>query len=124
MHIGVLTLHLSIDGADSLKDKRQAVKSLVVHLRQKFNVSASEVDDLDIWRRATLGVVVATNDARFANQVLSQVVNHVERDLRVVLDDYSLEFLQAGSGAHTGVNTDEIDVSDWFGETATARGTV
>ena len=93
MHIGVLTLHLSIDQADSLKDKRQVVKSLLAHLRQKFNVSAAEVDELDIWRRATLGVCVVSNEAKFANQVLNKVADHVEADYRVVLDHYSIEML-------------------------------
>lgn len=93
MHIGVLTLHLSIDQADSLKDKRQVVKSLLAHLRQKFNVSAAEVDDLDIWRRATVGVAVVSNEAKFANQVLNKVADHVEGDPRVILDDYTIEML-------------------------------
>lgn len=114
MHIGVLTLHLSIHGADSLKDKRQAVKSLVAHLRNKFNVSASEVGEQDIWRRAVVGVAIVSNDTRFANQVLSQVVNHVEKDDRVVLDDYGIEFLQAGSGTSAATDQETIDVSDWF----------
>src|SRR5690242_11842053 len=93
MHIGVMTLSLSIEQADSLKDKRQVIKSLSAHLRQKFNISVAEVDDLDIWRRATLGVSVVSNDARFANQVLSKVADHVESDPRVVLDDYQIEML-------------------------------
>ena len=93
MHIGVLTLALSIDQADSLKDKRQVIKSLIAHIRDKFNVSVAEVDELDIWRRATLGVAVVTNEAAFANEVLSKVVNHVEGDFRVVLDDYGIEML-------------------------------
>jgi uncharacterized protein YlxP (DUF503 family) len=93
MHIGVLTLYLSIDQAGSLKDKRQVVKSLLAHLRNKFNISAAEVDDLDIWRRATVGVAVVSNDGKFANQVLNKVVDHVESDARVVLDHYEIEFL-------------------------------
>ncbi len=93
MHIGVLTLYLSIDYADSLKDKRQVVKSLLAHVRNKFNVSAAEVDDLDVWRRATVGVAVVSNDVKFANQVLSKVADHVEGDARVVLDHYEMEFL-------------------------------
>jgi len=93
MHIGVLTLALSIDQADSLKDKRQVIKSLIAHIREKFNVSVAEVDELDIWRRAVLGVAVVANDAAFANEVLSKVVNHVEGDFRVVLDDYGIEML-------------------------------
>lgn len=93
MHIGALTLHLSIEGADSLKDKRQVVRSLTQHLRNKFNVSVAEVDDLDIWRRATIGVAIVTNEVPFGNQVLSKIVDHVEDDWRVTLDDYGIEFL-------------------------------
>ncbi len=93
MHIGVLTLYLSIGQADSLKDKRQVVKSLIAHLRQKFNISVAEVDDLDIWRRATLGVAVVSGDAKFANQVLNKVADHVESDARVVLENYEIEML-------------------------------
>jgi hypothetical protein len=93
MHIGVLTLHLSIDQADSLKDKRQVLRSLIAHLKQKFNISVAEVDDLDVWRRATLGVSVVSNEAKFANQVLNKVADHVESDPRVVLDGYEIEML-------------------------------
>jgi uncharacterized protein len=93
MHIGVLTLYLSIEQADSLKDKRQVIKSLVAKLRNSFNISAAEVDQLDLWRRATVGVVVVSNEEKFSNAVLNSVVNHVENDWRVVLDDYSIEMM-------------------------------
>lgn len=93
MHIGVLTLHLGIPQADSLKDKRQVVRSLTQHLRNKFNVSVAEVDDLNVWRSAVVGVSVVSNEAKFANQVLSKVVGHVENDFRVILDDYGIELL-------------------------------
>ena len=93
MHIGVLTLRLSIEGADSLKDKRQVLKSLIAKIRQAFNVSVAEVDDHDLWRRATVGVVVVSNSAKFANQVLNKVADHVENDWRVVLDDYAVEMV-------------------------------
>jgi uncharacterized protein YlxP (DUF503 family) len=93
MVIGVLTAELGIEQADSLKDKRQVLKSLLAHLRNEFNVSASEVDDHDVWRRATIGVAVVTNDAPFANQVLDKVVDHIERDPRVDLGHYEIELL-------------------------------
>lgn len=93
MHIGVLTLSLSIGYADSLKDKRQAIKSLVARVRNKFNVSIAEVDDLDAWRRATVGVTVVSNSAVFATQVLQKVIDYVDNDANVVLDDYGIELL-------------------------------
>jgi uncharacterized protein len=116
MQIGVLTVRLRIEGADSLKDKRQVVRSLVQRMRGKFNVSASEIEDLDVWRRATLGVAIVTNDARFTNQVLMQVINYIEHHLaadgRAVLDNYALEVMALDPGVEA--SPDEIDVSDWF----------
>ncbi len=93
MHIGVLTLYLSIEQAESLKDKRQVIRSVAQRLRNAFNVSVAEVDELNIWRRSVIGVVVVSNEAKFCNQVLSKVVDHVEADWRVVLDDYGIELL-------------------------------
>ena len=87
MHIGTLTIVLYMHDNESLKDKRQVVKSLVATTRQKFNVSIAEVDDLDKWRRATLGV------AAFANRVLDKVLDHIEGDGRAEVGEVSLEML-------------------------------
>ncbi|MBC8142108.1 MAG: DUF503 domain-containing protein, partial [Armatimonadetes bacterium] len=72
---------------------RQVLKSLIAHIRQKFNVSVAEVDENDIWRRALVGVVVVSNAEAFSNAVLSSVVTHVESDFRVMMDTYSIEML-------------------------------
>lgn len=93
MVIGVLTAEIGIEGADSLKDKRQALKSLLAHLRSDFNISAAEVADHDIWRRATIGIAIVATDAKFANQVLDKVVDHIEGDPRVDLGHCEIEFL-------------------------------
>lgn len=57
MPIAYLTLELRIEGAHSLKDKRQVVRSLKDRLRNSFNISIAEIDVTDLWQRATLGVV-------------------------------------------------------------------
>jgi len=57
MPIATLTLELSIEYAQSLKDRRQAVRSLKDKLRHGFNISVAELDDAMVWNRATLGVV-------------------------------------------------------------------
>lgn len=91
--IGVLTAELSIGGANSLKDKRQVVKSLLAHLRSEFNISAAEVANHDIWRQATIGIAVVATDGSFANAVLDKVVDHIERDPRADLGHYEMEML-------------------------------
>ena len=57
MPIAYLTIELRIEGAHSLKDKRQVLRSLKDRLRNSFNISIAEIDVTDLWQRATLGVV-------------------------------------------------------------------
>jgi uncharacterized protein len=93
MVVGVLEIRLAIRQAQSLKDKRQVVKSLRDRIRHEFNVSVSEVDAMDLRQTAVLGVTVATNEAVFANQVLAKVVDYVRRSPDAELVHYETEIL-------------------------------
>jgi len=90
MVIGTLELDLRIPGADSLKAKRMALRSLKDRLRQQFNVSVAEIADNDLWQNATLAVVMVSNDRRHCNESLSKIAAFVEDEREVVLDDYRL----------------------------------
>lgn len=91
MHIGVCTLHLRLLGNHSLKGKRRAIKSIKDRVRSKFNVSIAEVDGLDKWQWATLGIACVSNDARFVNSILSNVVNFISGMHLAELVDYEIE---------------------------------
>jgi len=93
MHVGTLTFALLIPGAQSLKDKRHVVKSLVETARRKFNVSVAEVEDLDVWRRATIGVACVSNDAAYTNRVLDKVLDYFESEPAVSVAGVELEML-------------------------------
>ena len=93
MHIGTLTVTLYLHAAESLKDKRSVVKSLVETTRRKFNVSIAEVDDLDKQRRATIGIACVANDVRYLNGVLDKVVDFLESDPAVEVGEVALELL-------------------------------
>ena len=93
MHIGACTLHLRLLESHSLKDKRRAVKSIKERVRSKFNVSIAEIDGLEKWQWATLGVACVSNDVRFANSILSNVVNFVSGIRLAELVDYEMEIL-------------------------------
>jgi uncharacterized protein YlxP (DUF503 family) len=93
MVIGVLEMRLAIREAQSLKDKRRIVKSLRDRIRNEFNVSVSEVDEMDLRQTAVLGVTLATNDPVFANQVLAKVVDYVRRSPGADLVRYETEIL-------------------------------
>jgi len=91
--VGILSVTIDIPGADSLKDKRQVLKSLLEHLRQKFGVSAAEVAENDSWRRAVLGVACVSNDVKSANRVLDKAADYVESNPEVSVVSIELEFV-------------------------------
>ena len=93
MTVGICQLALFLPESGSLKHKRSLLKSLTTRIRNKFNVSVSELDDHDLWQKSLLGVAVIANESRYANQVLSKVVNLVEAEDRLALIDYSVELL-------------------------------
>jgi uncharacterized protein len=91
--IGTARISLSIPEANSLKDKRSVLKSMLEGMRNKFNVSAAEIDDNDVWRRAVIGVACVSNSQPFADQVLNKVIDWIESNPRVYIVDVQLEFL-------------------------------
>ncbi|MBF0524868.1 MAG: DUF503 domain-containing protein [Deltaproteobacteria bacterium] len=78
MFVGVARVALLIPGNSSLKGKRKVIKSLLDRLRSRFNVSAAEVGDNDLWQRALIGVSLVANDRRFVDAALSKVVEFIE----------------------------------------------
>jgi uncharacterized protein YlxP (DUF503 family) len=71
--IAFLTLELSIEAAQSLKDKRQVVRSLKDRLRAHFNVSAAELNSSGLWNRATIGVVSVSDSRDYLDGLMKQV---------------------------------------------------
>jgi len=93
MFIGSASIELHLPQSTSLKSKRQIIKALKDRLHNKFNVSVAEVDHNDLWQRALLGVAVVANQQRFAQQVLSEVVEYIHREAGVDIIDQQIEIL-------------------------------
>jgi uncharacterized protein YlxP (DUF503 family) len=84
MSIGLLSLHLHLPGCSSLKEKRGRLKPLLAKLHKDFNVSAAEVDHLDIWQDAVIACAVVSNDTKHTQRVLQKIANWVDTDWRDV----------------------------------------
>jgi uncharacterized protein YlxP (DUF503 family) len=79
MAIATLTLELAIEHAQSLKDRRQVVRSLKNKLRHGFNISIAEMDDALLWNRATLGVVAISSSMAYLRGQLREVEDAARR---------------------------------------------
>lgn len=73
MPVATLTLELGIEHAQSLKDRRQAVRSLKDKLRHAFNISVAELDQALAWNRATIGIAAISGSPSYLAGQLQQV---------------------------------------------------
>lgn len=79
MAIAYLTLELHIEAAQSLKDKRQVLRSVKDGLRAHFNVAVAELDSTNLWQRATVGVVSVSESRDYLQGLMSNVERHAAR---------------------------------------------
>jgi uncharacterized protein YlxP (DUF503 family) len=91
MTVGTCRVELHIAGNHSLKGKRRVIRSIKDRVHGRFNVSIAEVDRLDDWQRATLGIACVSNDPRLVDEVLSKVVNLIEACGEAAILDYEID---------------------------------
>ena len=100
MVVGLLRITMFIPENASLKGKRKVVRSLLDRLRSRFNVSAAEVEDQDLWQRASIGLAVVGNDRRFINSSLDKILDYVERETEAEVVDSQMEIQSFSDGAY------------------------
>ena len=93
MPVGLLTLELHIPDAQSLKDKRQVLRSLKDRLRRDFNVAVAELDHHDTWQRSVIGIVTLSNEEKHVAEVLQKVLDEPDRILGSFLINQAVEIL-------------------------------
>lgn len=79
MPVGRLLIELGIEHAQSVKDRRQVVRSIKEKLKVGFNISVAEMDEAQLWNRATLGIVAISASRDYVTGLLAQVEEAVER---------------------------------------------
>ena len=79
MPLAKLILEIEIPHAQSLKDRRQVVRSMKERLRHGFNISIAELDDAVVWNRATLGIATISSSTSYLTGQLQQIDQAVHR---------------------------------------------
>ncbi|NFG26652.1 DUF503 domain-containing protein [Clostridium botulinum] len=91
MKILILKITLRASWVSSLKEKRMIVKSLIQRLKNKFNISVSEIDAQDIHKTVAIGMVgicgnsaqvdsIAENIIEFIDSNTDAEIIHIEKD--------------------------------------------
>jgi uncharacterized protein YlxP (DUF503 family) len=96
MQIGLLTLEIHISEAQSLKDKRQVLRSLKDRLRAHFNVAVAELEHQELWQRSKVGVVSISGDSKHLEESFAASAAESERLLGRDLVSQEIDYFEDG----------------------------
>jgi uncharacterized protein YlxP (DUF503 family) len=97
MPLAMLLLEIRIEDAQSLKDRRQVVRSLKEKLQHGFNISVAEMDEAVTWQSATIGVAAISGSRDYLSGLMKQVEDaavRITNDLGAQVADAWWQYLE------------------------------
>ncbi len=91
MLVGVCRLEIFVPESSSLKAKRLVLSSIKKRIRNKFNVSVAEVENNDKWQRISLGISMVSNERKFIDMSVEEILKLIERDGRMEILNHLVE---------------------------------
>ncbi len=78
MIVGIARCECMIYNAGSLKDKRAVLQRIITRIRQKYNVSVSEVDYQDAWQRTAIAVAAIASSKVPAEREIQNAIKLID----------------------------------------------
>jgi uncharacterized protein YlxP (DUF503 family) len=94
MVIGLLSIEIFLPYSHSLKEKRKIVSAFKDRIRKKFNISVAELDFLDKWQRAKIGIITINKQPGFVDQVLRRIIEEAEQNLEAEILKTEIHYFQ------------------------------
>ena len=93
MKILVMKVDLRAAYVHSLKEKRMIVKSIIGKLQNKFNVSIREVENQDLHKRISIGIVKLELNSKDSDQSKDKILNFIEENCEAEIIDIESEII-------------------------------
>jgi uncharacterized protein YlxP (DUF503 family) len=90
MIVSMIQVIFRIPDVDSIKAKRQIVRSVKDKLQRRFHMSAAEVDLQDSLSFAQIGGALVSNSKAFGESVLQKAFAMIENETPVRIQDVSI----------------------------------
>lgn len=93
MVVGACKITLYAPWVHTLKEKRMEVQSLVQRVKNRFNVSAAEVEEMDVHQTIVIGLSYVSNDATVAQGALNKAADFIEGSTEAMVTAVEIEML-------------------------------
>jgi len=91
MIVGYSKMSLFFPNGASLKSKRQLLRSIVDKTKNRFNISVAEVEDHNLWQKATLGIAYVSLTDFQAKKTLRSIGDYIDSLGKGRISDYRIE---------------------------------
>ena len=98
MHVGCCSIKFYLHGNQSLKGKRQVVRTIKDRLKNKFNVSVAEIGNQDVWQSLHIGIVSVNSDPKYLEGQVTRVVDAIEKMHLAEITDCQVQITRLGPG--------------------------
>jgi uncharacterized protein YlxP (DUF503 family) len=78
MIIAALQCECMIYDAHSLKEKRAVLQRIITRLKQRYNVSVSEIDHQDVWQRTKLAIVSVSSNRASSEKEIQRALEMID----------------------------------------------
>ena len=93
MKILAIRIKLYAPWVHSLKEKRMIVKSILGKMKNKFNVSVSEIEAQDVHQTIVIGVAAIISHQAQADSMSEEILDFVEMNTEAEILEYETEVL-------------------------------
>jgi uncharacterized protein YlxP (DUF503 family) len=91
--VGICTIEMFIPHAQSLKDKRQVVRSLLDRVRGRHNVSVAEVAHQELWQRAGIAIAAVGSSQRPLGAMFDGILREIEENVPGQIVRHEIEYV-------------------------------
>ena len=93
MLVVVAEAELYLPASQSLKDKRQIVKSIIGRIRSRCNASVTEADHQDYWQKTVIGIAMAGTDRKVLDGQLALIRRIIDDTAEAETVAFSHEYI-------------------------------
>tara|TARA_B100001996_G_C18318846_1_gene461721 strand:- start:55 stop:342 length:288 start_codon:yes stop_codon:yes gene_type:complete len=79
LYVSGITIRFAIKWSKSLKEKRSFTNSFKNKLQSKFNISISEIDDLDSIKFAHFGIVTTASSYKIISSRINKIYDYLNK---------------------------------------------
>lgn len=93
MIIGVLKIILHFPYIHSLKGKRQRLNSLKQNLKQRYNISISEIEYKEYWQKSLLGISMISDSQVLIEKIFNKILDYFNFFHEGYIVEYNAEYM-------------------------------